>query len=102
MMLAQKFYFSEFHNRFASCQRLLEVIPENASVLSVCVNIQNMRYRSATNPHELHEMRSDTEKVTEWRTILVIALLVLISRKTIAVPTSLSYPTTKLICWYHF
>lgn len=67
-----------------ACKAFLENLPQDALVffsdeehfhISGCVNKQNMRYWSPTNPRELHEQPLHTERVTVWCAISRIGII---------------------------
>ena len=67
-----------------ACEAFLENLPRDALVffsdeahfhISGCVNKQNMRYWSPTNPRELHEQPLHTKRVSVWCAISRIGII---------------------------
>lgn len=84
MSVVQQLSEQDYVNRQTSCEQLLDTVPNDAVVffsdeahfhLSGCVNKQNMRYWSATNPRELHERPLHSDRVTVWCAVASVGII---------------------------
>lgn len=75
MVVVQELLPRDLEARQLACENMLAVLPGNAIIffsdeahfhLSGCVNKQNMRYWSVTNPRELHQRPLHSDRVTVW------------------------------------
>ena len=75
MVVAQQLTGRDYVTRQTTCEQLVDTLPNDALVffsdeahfhISGCVNKQNMRYWSETNPKELHERPLHSDRVTVW------------------------------------
>lgn len=75
MCVVQQLSARDYLTRRTSCEDMLATIPRDAIVffsdeahfhLSGCVNKQNMRYWSDTNPRQLHQRPLHSDRVTVW------------------------------------
>lgn len=75
MCVVQQLSARDYVTRRTSCENMLATLPHDANVffsdeahfhLSGCVNKQNMRYWSNTNPRELHQRPLHSDCVTTW------------------------------------
>lgn len=78
MVVTQQLSERDFVSRQTACETLLDNLPPNAVVffsdeahfhISGCVNKQNMRYWSETNPREIHQKPLHSDRVTVWTAI---------------------------------
>lgn len=84
MAVVQKLNEQDWRVRQNACEALRDNLPDDALVffsdeshfhLTGCVNKQNMRYWSGTNPRELHEKPLHCERVTVWCAISKAAII---------------------------
>lgn len=75
MVVAQELKPLDYEERQRSSENILAALPPDSVVffsdeahfhLSGCVNKQNMRYWSGTNPRELHQRPLHSDRVTVW------------------------------------
>jgi transposase-like protein len=84
MISVQQLTERDYVTRQTSCEQLVDTLPNDALVffsdeahfnLSGCVNKQNMRYWSETNPRELHESPLHSDRVTVWCAISRVGII---------------------------
>lgn len=84
MAVTQELSERDFIARRNACEALHENLPHDALVffsdeahfhISGCVNKQNMRYWSDTNPRELHQRPLHCERVTVWCAVSRVGII---------------------------
>ena len=84
MVLVQQLTERDYVTRQTSCEQLIDTLPNDALVffsdeahfhLSGCVNKQNMRYWSDTNPRQLYERPLHSDRVTVWCAISRVGII---------------------------
>jgi hypothetical protein len=75
MMVVQQLHHRDYENRVSCCKKISENVPKKDVLitsdeahfyLSGCVNKQNFRYWSDSNPNILHEKPLHSQRVTVW------------------------------------